>query len=57
MDLRSSDLCSVSSTDDGYNTFRIVEGVYNDYLIIYALNIKNEERTELMGLVGRVFSC
>ncbi|XP_024418241.3 major allergen Equ c 1 [Desmodus rotundus] len=45
--------CVYSVPYDGYNTFRIVEGVYNDYLIIYALNIKNEERTELMGLVAR----
>ncbi|XP_035877970.1 lipocalin Can f 6.0101-like [Phyllostomus discolor] len=53
MDLRSSDLCSVSSTDDGYNEFHVVEADYNDYVIFYFLNYHNEEITQGMELYAR----
>ncbi|XP_053777836.1 major allergen Equ c 1 [Desmodus rotundus] len=42
-----------SVTYEGYNTFRIIEAVYNEYLILYALNFNNEEKTQLMGLKAR----
>ena len=57
MDLRSSDLCSVSSTDEGYNTFYIIEAVYDKYVIFHNMNFHNGRKTDVIELNGRVFSC
>ena len=57
MDLRSSDLHSVSSTDDGYNTFYIIEAVYNEYVIFHCMNFQNGKKNDMIELHGRVFSC
>ena len=57
MDLRSSDLCSVSSTDDGHNTFYIIEAVYNDYVIFHNMNFGNGRKTDVIEMNGKVFSC
>ena len=56
MDLRSSDLCSVSSTDEGNNTFHIIEAVYNEYVIFYQMIFGKGKKTEVIELNGKVFS-
>ena len=55
VDQTSSELFSVSSTDDGYNVFRIVETDYTDYIIFHLVNFK-EDSFQMMELSGRVFS-
>ena len=55
MDLRSSDLCSVSSTDDGYNTFYIIEAVYNEYVIFHCMNFQNGRKTDMILMHGRYY--
>lgn len=57
MHQRCSELCSLFPTDDGYNTFHIIEAVYSDYLIFYLSNVKDEEEAQVMELYGRVFLC
>lgn len=56
MDYTSSELYSISSTDDGYNLFSIVETDYTDYIIFHLVNFKEEHTFQLMELYGRVFS-
>ena len=56
MDQTSSELFSVSSTDDGYNVFRIVETDYTDYIIFHLVNFKEKDSFQMMELSGRVFS-
>lgn len=55
MDKRSSELCSVFSTDAGFVTFRIVEVVYNDYIIFHLINFNNKQTFEMLILLGRVY--
>lgn len=56
VDRTSSELCSVSSTDDGYNVFRIVETDYTDYIIFHLVNFNEKDSFQLIELYGRVFS-
>lgn len=57
MDQRSSELCSVSSTDDEDNKFRILQTNYTEYIIFYLMNVNNNESFQLLELYGTVFSC
>ncbi|KAF5917690.1 hypothetical protein HPG69_013526, partial [Diceros bicornis minor] len=50
---KSSQLCSVSSTDDGYNVFHIRKVVNTDSIIIYLVNFNNDEPFQLLELYGR----
>lgn len=56
VDQRISDLCSVSSTDDGDNTFTILD-IDDNYVMFHLDNNKDGETFQLMELYGRVFSC
>ncbi|XP_066110426.1 allergen Fel d 4-like [Saccopteryx bilineata] len=42
-----------SAIYDGFNLLHIVEAVYNEYVIYYILNFKNNKRTQFMELFGR----
>lgn len=53
---RISELCSISSTDDGDNIFKVLAVDYDDYIILHLRNINNGETFKLMELYGRVFS-
>lgn len=55
MDQRSSELCSVSSTDFGFNVFFLSEAVYSDYIIVQLFNLNPEKSFDLIGLYGRVY--
>lgn len=55
MDQRSSELCSFSSTDAGFITFRIIEVVYDDYIIFHLINVNNKQKFEMLILLGRVY--
>ena len=55
VDQTISELCSVSSTDDGYNVFSIVETDYTDYIMFHLVNFNEEHPFQLMELYGRVF--
>ena len=51
-----SELCSISSTDDGFNTFTIPKTDYDNFLMAHLINEKDGETFQLMGLYGKVFS-
>lgn len=53
-DQRTSELCSVFSTDDGKNIFRILEVDYSHHIMFYLENFSNSYK--LLELYGRVFS-
>nr|XP_012624366.1 major urinary protein 5-like [Microcebus murinus]XP_020145027.1 major urinary protein 5-like [Microcebus murinus] len=53
MDQRSSELYSVSSTDDGHTLANILETDYVGYLIYHAENSNNEGKSQIMELYGR----
>lgn len=53
----NSELCSVSSTDDGYNVFSIVETVYDEYILLHLLNFDKTRPFQLVEFYGTVFSC
>ncbi|XP_066218861.1 lipocalin Can f 6.0101-like [Saccopteryx leptura] len=42
-----------STIYDGYDLFNMVEGDYNEYLINYVSNFKNDKETQYMELFGR----
>lgn len=56
-DKRSSELNSVSFTDDGHNEMQIVETDYEKYIILHAKNSNDGETFQLMEFYGRVFFC
>ena len=53
---KNSELCSISSTDDGFNTFTIPKTDYDNFLMAHLINEKDGETFQLMGLYGKVFS-
>ncbi|KAH0516303.1 Major urinary protein 4 [Microtus ochrogaster] len=50
---RISELCSISSTDDGDNIFNVLATDYDGYIIFHLRNINNGETFQLMELYGR----
>lgn len=54
-DQRSSEPCSVFSTDDGENKFRILQVNYSQHIIFYLENFSDSFK--LLELYGRVLSC
>ena len=54
-DQRSSEPCSVFSTDDGNNKFRILQVNYSHHIIFYLENFSDS--FQLLELYSRVFSC
>ncbi|XP_024418076.2 allergen Fel d 4 [Desmodus rotundus] len=38
---------------DGYNTFYIIEAVYNKYVIIHCMNFQNGKKTDMIELYAR----
>jgi hypothetical protein len=47
---KNSELCSISSTDDGFNTFTILKTDYDNYIMTHLINEKDGETFQLMGL-------
>lgn len=54
-DQRISELCPISSTDDGENTFTILKTDYDNYVMFHLVNVKNGENFQVMVLYGKVF--
>lgn len=55
-DQRFSELCFISSTDDGRNKFTVLDTDYDGYVIFHLRNVNKGETFQLMELYGRVFS-
>uniref|UniRef100_F6PJ64 Lipocalin/cytosolic fatty-acid binding domain-containing protein n=1 Tax=Equus caballus TaxID=9796 RepID=F6PJ64_HORSE len=53
MDQRSSELCSFSSTDDGYNVFRISEFENDEHIILYLVNFDKDRPFQLFEFYAR----
>jgi hypothetical protein len=47
---------SISSTDDGFNTFSILKTDYDNYIMIHLINKKDGKTFQLMELYGKVLS-
>uniref|UniRef100_A0A8C9PK96 Lipocalin/cytosolic fatty-acid binding domain-containing protein n=1 Tax=Spermophilus dauricus TaxID=99837 RepID=A0A8C9PK96_SPEDA len=50
---RSSELYSVFFTDDGHNTFKVLETDYCNHIILYLINENHGNTVQLMQLYGR----